>query len=246
MDVDEQNACFFKDSVPQISCNDNQIGFSSLLQHSDEPHTECRSQLEQLLLLADYYDIQRSNIYHHAVCSNHRVFLLDMSRRKSNCQLCVDIFNRKRCSISSLHRISKTLALRVWRIQRLNVYNGWACTQCRKACVMEYGSMDDVKDPFDWLYDETIIHTPSTAGPCLSQWDNNYEPAYSEASPSQQANGKREFKQWLASTGYEGRWRSTDNYRSLSQHDKTTFRSQVKAIFRHVLHQLATKDVDVV
>ncbi|CAF3241379.1 unnamed protein product [Rotaria socialis] len=111
---------------------------------------------------------------------------------------------------------------------------------------MEYGSMDDVKDPFDWLYDETIIHTPSTAGPCLSQWDNNYEPAYSEASPSQQANGKREFKQWLASTGYEGRWRSTDNYRSLSQHDKTTFRSQVKAIFRHVLHQLATKDVDVV
>ncbi|CAF3649739.1 unnamed protein product [Rotaria socialis] len=49
--------------------------------------------------------------------------------------------------------------------------------------------MDDVKDPFDWLYDENITHTPSTAVSCLSQWDNNYEPAYSEVSPSQQANG---------------------------------------------------------
>ncbi|CAM2700994.1 unnamed protein product [Rotaria socialis] len=84
--------------------------------------------------------------------------------------------------------------------------------------------MDDVKDPFDWLYDENITHTPSTAVSCLSQWDNNYEPAYR----------------------YEGRWCSTDNYRSLSQHDQTMLRSQVKAIFRHVLHQLATKDVGIV
>lgn len=107
--------------------------------------------------------------------------------------------------------------------------------------------MDDAEDSLGWLYDETIVHTPSTAGVSLSQWDNDYKLIDNEASPSQKANEKREFKQWLASTGYEGRWRSTDNYRSLSRHDQTTFRSQAKAIFLHVLKvQLAPNDADVV
>jgi hypothetical protein len=91
-----------------------------------------------------------------------------------------------------------------------------------------------------------IIRTSTTAAVPMSHWDNEYELSDNDISPTKIANEKREFKQWLSSSGYEGRWRSTENYRSLSHRDQTTFRTQVKAIFRHVLNQLAPNDVDIV
>lgn len=125
-------------------------------------------------------------------------------------------------------------------------YNAWACTQCRKACITVFGDTDETKDPFEWLYDEMTIHTPSTAGSFFPQHGSDYEPADIDMSPSQREKGKKEFKQWLASTDYQGRWRSTENYCALSKHDQTTFRSQMKGIFHHILHQLASNDVDTV
>jgi hypothetical protein len=91
-----------------------------------------------------------------------------------------------------------------------------------------------------------LLFIQSTAGMSLSQWDNEYEPSENPISSSQKANGKKEFRRWLASTGYQGRWRSTENYRALSRHDQATFRTQVKAIFHHVLNQLASTDADIV
>jgi hypothetical protein len=91
-----------------------------------------------------------------------------------------------------------------------------------------------------------IGETPSTAGSIIAQHDSDYEPVQNDASPTLKEDGKREFKQWLASTDYQGRWRSTNNYCSLSKHDQTIFRHQMKAIFHHVLHQLAPNDVDTV
>ena len=86
--------------------------------------------------------------------------------------------------------------------------------------------------------------TPSTTGFSLGSLDYEYEPTNDDVTPCQQTNKKRDFTQWLASSGYDGRWRSTDDYKSLSRHDKTTFRTQVKAIFRHVLIHLAPNDAD--
>jgi hypothetical protein len=76
--------------------------------------------------------------------------------------------------------------------------------------------------------------------------DDEYELASVDRTPCQETNKKREFRQWLISSGYQGRWRSTDSYKSLSRHDKTTFRTQLKGIFQHVLTHLAPNDVEVV
>ena len=110
----------------------------------------------------------------------------------------------------------------------------------------EDGFAEDVQDPFIWLYNECIARTPSTAGASLCPWDNEYDPGRHDVSPSKKASEKREFKQWLADSEYVGRWRSTDDYRSLGRHSQAAFRSQAKAIFRHVLKQLAPNDADVV
>jgi hypothetical protein len=76
----------------------------------------------------------------------------------------------------------------------------------------------------------------------VSQWDKDYDLIDEEISPLPIMN----FKQWLISTGYEGRYRSTENCQGLSRYDQTAFRSQAKAIFRHVLKfQLSPNDADV-
>jgi hypothetical protein len=96
------------------------------------------------------------------------------------------------------------------------------------------------------LYNGTAIHTPTTAGFSLGSLDDEYELAIDDHTPCQETSKKREFRQWLTSSGYEGRWRSTDDYQSLRRHDKTTFRTQLKAIFHHVLIHLAPNDAEVV
>ena len=93
--------------------------------------------------------------------------------------------------------------------------------------------------------DDPVIYTPSSVGNSLPQGDVDYEPDITEVS-SQEVNWKREFRKWLSFTGYNGRWRSTDNYQSLNRHEQTNFRRQVKGILRHILHQLAQNDVDAV
>lgn len=81
----------------------------------------------------------------------------------------------------------------------------------------------------------------------MSQWDKDYDLTGEEVSPLPRMNFKRDFKQWLISTGYEGRYRTTDNYQGLSRHDQTAFRRQAKAIFRHILKfQLSPNDAAVV
>jgi hypothetical protein len=79
-------------------------------------------------------------------------------------------------------------------------YNSWICTQCRKAYVAEFGSIDETEDPLEWLYEEI----PSTAGSFLSKRDSDYEPADNDISQSEREKEKREFKEWLASTDYQG------------------------------------------
>jgi hypothetical protein len=106
--------------------------------------------------------------------------------------------------------------------------------------------VDEMKDPLNWIYNEKIFHTPSTAGSFLCHQDSDYGPADNDISLSQKEDDKRELKRWLSSTNYEGRWRSTDNYCSLSRHNQITFRNQMKAIFRHVLCQFAPNDIDAV
>lgn len=107
--------------------------------------------------------------------------------------------------------------------------------------------MKSIQDSLAWLYDGNIVHTPSTAGIPMSQSDEDYDLVDEEIPPSPKVDTKRDFKQWLISTEYKGRWRSTDNYQGLSQRDQAAFRSQAKAIFRHILKcQLSPNDADVV
>lgn len=103
-----------------------------------------------------------------------------------------------------------------------------------------------MKNPFAWLYDEKINYTPSIAGSSYTPEDSDYEPGSHDISLRGKEDVKREFRQWLASTNYRGRWRSTENYRSLSKHDQIIFRNQMKSIFRHVLEQFASTDADIV
>jgi hypothetical protein len=110
----------------------------------------------------------------------------------------------------------------------------------------ENGLGEDVQDPFIWLYNQNIVCTPSIAGVSSCHSANEYDSAWRDVSPSYSATGVREFRQWLPASGYDRRRCSTDDYRSLLRHDPTTFRSEAKAIFRHVLNQLAPNDADVV
>lgn len=196
------------------------------------------------------------------LCSNHRNSLLDLWRRKNNCSLCVDLFKKSKRSIASLQRVTKALAVRVWNDRQLNMlvcddffdirrffwisrYHAWACTQCRKRCAAEFGSADEASY-FAWIYDERNNYTPSvTAGPPSSQ-DSDYEPEIHDISSHEKEDGKREFRQWLASTNYRGRWRATANYSCLSKHEQAKFRHQMKGIFLHVLEQFTSTDADVV
>jgi hypothetical protein len=122
-------------------------------------------------------------------------------------------------------------------------YNLWACTQCRKACSAQ---LQEANDPFQWLYDGKTIYTPTTAQTGVSLVESDYELLVDDIPLNQRNTENKEFKDWLASTDYRGRWRATSDYCALGSHDQTTFRSQMRAIFRHVLHQLAPNDADVV
>lgn len=84
----------------------------------------CTSELEHLFLLAGFYDIQRSNLRNEMICTNHRCALLQLNRRKNNCQLCVDVFQKKKRSTACLQRVTKALALRVWNTWHLNTLVG--------------------------------------------------------------------------------------------------------------------------
>ena len=111
----------------------------------------------------------------------------------------------------------------------------------------EFDITDEIKrDPLEWLYDPNIVHTPSTAISIFCRQDCDYEPIDVDTPSSTNVHGKVELQDWLASSNYAGRWRSTDNYSALSSHDQKTFRNQMKAIFLHVLHQLAPNDADLV
>lgn len=104
-----------------------------------------------------------------------------------------------------------------------------------------------MEEPFSWLYDEITIHTPTTAASMFSRHDSDYEPTGDDDDPvSPNVQGKKELKEWLASTNYKGRWRSTDDYLSLSSHDQKVFRNQMKDIFRHILNHMATNFGDMV
>jgi hypothetical protein len=122
-------------------------------------------------------------------------------------------------------------------------YNWWACTSCRIACAAESSPVDDAQDPFDWMYDGNIVHTPLSTHH-LSQSEDEYDPEDDDIPSPEQASYKNMFKQWLIASGYTGRYRSTANYSSLDRHEQTTFCTQVKAIFRHVLCQLSPNDAD--
>ena len=148
---------------------------------------------------------------------------------------------------SSLERVGHVLCLRfLWKLLSFVSYNAWICTRCRKTCANESHAEKNADDTFDWLYNGNNIRTPTTAGFSLGSLDHEYVPVSNDVTPCQETNKKQDFTKWLASSGYDGRWRSTDDYTSLSRHDKTTFRTQLKAIFRHVLIHLAPNDAEVV
>lgn len=125
-------------------------------------------------------------------------------------------------------------------------YNSWACTQCRRALAEKFNDELEANDPFQWLHVETTFQTPSTATSFFSEYRHQDEPADPDMTPIGKTTGKKELKSWLKATNYTGRYRSTNNYSALDKHDRTAFRSQFKAIFRHVLEQFAPNDVDVI
>lgn len=104
-----------------MSCSDEQVSFGDLLELSNETPLECESELEHLLLLAGFYDLKSANLYNEMICTNHRSALLAVRQRKNNCQLYVDVFNKKKRATSSLQRVTKPLALRVWFEHHVNV-----------------------------------------------------------------------------------------------------------------------------
>lgn len=203
-----------------------------------------------------------NNLRNHIICSAHQNALLDFWRRKNNCSLCVDVFKKSKRSTSSLQRVTKALAIRIWNERRLNVlvlvnlfdfenicwtsrYNSWACTQCRKRCTVEFDKTDDASC-FPWIYDERNYYTPSIAGDIFSPRDNVYEPEIHDCFSHDKEDGKKEFRQWLESTNYRGRSRGTVNYSALHKHEQARFRNQMKSIFHHILQQFASTDADVV
>ena len=97
--------------------------------------------------------------------------------------------------------------------------NLWACTQCRKTVGASIELSEEAEEPFEWLYDEFTIHTLTTAASTFSRYGSNYEPVDDDVSMSSTIQGKKEFKERLVFTNYKGRWRSADNYLSLSSHD---------------------------
>ena len=90
-----------------------------------------------------------------------------------------------------------------------------------RACIAKFNRVKDAEDPSRWLLDETIVYTPSTSNVLLSSCDNEFEPAEDPVSPGYVTKVKGKLRQWLVSTGDEGRWWSTDNDRTLSQHDQS-------------------------
>ena len=116
------------------------------------------------------------------------------------------------------------------------------CSSCRKACETDFPVDDEDENPFQWLYDNDICQTPSSIGISATRNDPEYQPSLSETSPVEDINAKQELRRWLLSTGYDGRFRSTETYQSMSRHDKCGFLRQMKSIFLHILQQLAPND----
>jgi hypothetical protein len=98
----------------------------------------------------------------------------------------------------------------------------------------------------DWLYNKNNNRTPTTSRFSLGSLDNEFVPANNDVIPFQETNEKQDFAEWFISSVYDSRWRSADDDTSLGRHDGTTFRTQLKVIFSHLLIYLAPNDVDVV
>ena len=120
------------------------------------------------------------------------------------------------------------------------------CSLCRKTCSIDYAFSEDDEELFEWLYRTTFIQTPTSIGECLSDTDDTYEPITSEILSAQRRDPKQELRQWLASTGFAGRCRSTDSYPSMKRREQMAFCRQMKEVFRHILNQLVSNDSDVV
>jgi len=105
----------------QVSCNKERIKLELLLECSNKTPVDCESELEHLLLLAGWYDLQPTKLHNQVICTNHRNTLLELWRRKHNCLLCVDLFEKKKRATTSLQRIRKALAWPVWNKKHLNM-----------------------------------------------------------------------------------------------------------------------------
>ena len=120
------------------------------------------------------------------------------------------------------------------------------CSLCRKTCSIDYAFSEDDDELFAWLYHTNLIQTPTSIGECLSHTDDDYEPVTSEILSAQRRDPKQELRQWLASTGFAGRCRSTDSYPSMKRREQMAFCRQMKEVFRHIMNQLVPNDSDVV
>ena len=74
-------------------------------------------------------------------------------------------------------------------------YNLWACAQCRKAVGASIELSEKAEEPFEWLYNEFIIHTRTTAASMFSRYVSDYEPVDDDVPVSSTIQGKKEFKE---------------------------------------------------
>ena len=125
-------------------------------------------------------------------------------------------------------------------------YDGWMCSSCRKECTIGYPFSEEDEELFEWLYYTSMIQTPTSIGEFLSHADDDYEPITSELESLQKRDPKQELRQWLTSTGFTGRCRSTDSYASMKRRDQMAVCRQMKEVFRHILNQFVSNDSDTV
>ncbi|CAF1271162.1 unnamed protein product, partial [Didymodactylos carnosus] len=115
-----------------IVCGGELLNLRKLCESSFDTRQEGENELEYLLLRAALFDLQPMNLFHFHICSDHHQWLREQPKN-NHCDVCKTTIVRKTtASTYGLRRISKTLALSIWKHHKLPLYDAPICDGCRK------------------------------------------------------------------------------------------------------------------
>ncbi|CAF1219802.1 unnamed protein product [Didymodactylos carnosus] len=195
--------------------------------------------MEYLLLQHGCYDLKPFNVLHYNVCSAHPQPL--DNRNFSVCSVCQPCFDRQQRGRSRIRSIGKLDGLTIWKMKKISMFGKPICETCRQELRKHHVTPEikqESRELFQWLYDENIVHTPTTIS---SSQSNQYEQIKTIFSQLAREN-QQTLRDSLRSMNYQQEIPTTFSYNGRTFKSKKNFCHSATKILQFILQTLAPND----